>query len=98
MEKGYNSDIFVRGEKYHIQTEDWGHRNPFVVTRVYRSGAVVKTMKTPYKEIFAEYSRLSQTSVEVMRGLGEEGLRRVLVNAIERQHGRIIDEVTLHNL
>jgi hypothetical protein len=49
MEKGYNSDITFKGESYHVQTEDWGSSNPFVVSKIFRNGAVVKTFKTPYK-------------------------------------------------
>lgn len=49
MEKGFNSDITYKGESYHVQTEDWGPGNPFVVSKVFRNGAVVKTVKTPYR-------------------------------------------------
>ncbi|HPI40931.1 MAG TPA: hypothetical protein PLJ21_09005, partial [Pseudobdellovibrionaceae bacterium] len=91
--KGFNSDIFVRGEKYHIQTEDWGNGNPFIVTRVYRSGAVIKTTKTPYQEIFSNYARTSQTSTVAMRSMGEVGLRMILQKAIEKQHDHIITEI-----
>jgi hypothetical protein len=49
MEKGYNSDITFKGESYHVQTEDWGTHNPFVVSKIFRNGAVLKTFKTPYK-------------------------------------------------
>jgi hypothetical protein len=49
MEKGFNSDITFRGESYHVQTEDWGPANPFVVSKVFCNGAVVKTVKTPYR-------------------------------------------------
>lgn len=51
MHKGHNSDITVRGQRYHIQTEDWGKQNPFVVSRVFCNGAVLKTIKTPYGSI-----------------------------------------------
>ncbi len=51
MEKGYNSDILLSGLNYHVQTEDWGLENPFLVSRVYRDGAVVKSIKTPYDDI-----------------------------------------------
>lgn len=98
MEKGYNSDIFVRGEKFHIQTEDWGDRNPFVVTRVYRSGAVVKTMKVSYQEIFAHYARSTQSSPIAMRSLGEEGLRIILQKAIRQQHGQMIEDINNKNI
>ncbi len=51
MEKGFNSDLTVSGVIYHIQTEDWGFENPFLVTRVYQSGAVIDSIKTPYSDV-----------------------------------------------
>lgn len=51
MEKGFNSDILFRGTQYHVQTEDWGHGNPFLVSRVFSNGAVVKSIKTSYAEV-----------------------------------------------
>lgn len=57
MEKGFNSDISVSGVGYHVQTEDWGKENPFVVTRIFRGGAVVKSVKTPYDEIWRKAAR-----------------------------------------
>lgn len=51
VEKGFNSDITVRGLNYHVQTEDWGAEKQFVVTRVFRNGAIVKTVKTPYQTL-----------------------------------------------
>lgn len=52
MQKGFNSDITVRGKQYHIQTEDWGSANPYLVSRVFVNGAVVKTVKVSYAEAF----------------------------------------------
>ena len=51
MEKGFNSDIHYMGLSFHVQTEDWGLENPFFVSRVYKDGAVVKSIKTSYDEI-----------------------------------------------
>lgn len=51
MLKGFNSDISVKGIDFHIQTEDWGQDNPFLVTRVFKQGAVLKTFKTPYQQV-----------------------------------------------
>lgn len=48
MQTGYNSDITYRGVSYHVQTEDWGLENPFIVSRVFQQGAVLRTYKTPY--------------------------------------------------
>lgn len=51
VQKGFNSDINVRGQSYHIQTEDWGVQNPYIVSRVFVNGAVLKTIKTPYASV-----------------------------------------------
>jgi hypothetical protein len=61
MQKGFNSDLNVKGQKYHVQTEDWGYQNPFLVSRVFRNGAVVKTIKTAYET--------SNTSDAIQRAL-----------------------------
>ena len=50
MVKGYNSDLSVRGKSYHVQTEDWGLANPFLVSRIFRDGAVILTMKTSHQD------------------------------------------------
>ncbi len=34
-----------------MQTEDWGTANPYLVSRVFRNGAVVKSFKTAYAEV-----------------------------------------------
>ena len=51
MQKGFNSDIEFGGDNYHVQSEDWGFENPFLVSRVYLNGAVVKNIKTSYLDI-----------------------------------------------
>lgn len=76
MLRGFNSDIQARGRRYHVQTEDWGHENPFIVTRVFREGAVLRTFKTPYEE--ALRAATVRTS---------EGLKL----ALQRQHADVID-------
>lgn len=69
MEKGYNSDISIKGENYHIQTEDWGKNNPFVVSKIFCNGAVIKTVKTPY---------LGQTSSGIIRQTLKEQHTKIL--------------------
>lgn len=51
VEKGFNSDVKVLDKNYHVQTEDWGRDNPFLVSRVFTNGAVVRSIKTSYAEI-----------------------------------------------
>ena len=53
MEPGLNSDLEVDGQPFHVQTEDWGWENPFIVTKIFSQGAVLKSIKTPYKEVLS---------------------------------------------
>ncbi|MEN0059845.1 MAG: hypothetical protein AAGB31_13475 [Bdellovibrio sp.] len=76
MQKGFNSDISVRGHKYHIQTEDWGLQNPFLVSRIFSNGAVLKTIKTPYESVLQVGSTRSEEAIKL---------------ALRRQHSTIID-------
>jgi len=78
MLKGYNSDINIKGVNYHVQTEDWGQNNPYLVTRIFKQGAVIKTFKTPYSEILPNAHYDSST----------------LEQALKAQHFRILDQIT----
>lgn len=77
MEKGYNSDIKINGDMYHIQTEDWGKDLQVVVTRIFKNGAVLKTYKASYSEL------LHSTPATLHRQKLRETLRS--------QHRKILD-------
>lgn len=78
MQKGFNSDVSYKGSNYHVQTEDWGNKNPFIVSRVFKDGAVVVTFKKPYTEI-PEFS--------------VKGTDLVIKQALRRQHGDIVEQL-----
>ncbi len=48
---GENSDLFIQGQKIHVQTEDWGLAEKVLVSRVFSNGSVLKTFKLPYEKI-----------------------------------------------
>jgi hypothetical protein len=76
VEKGYNSDITIQGSQYHVQTEDWGLANPYLVSRIYRNGAVVKSVKRSYEEVICQ---------------GPVGDRQAIRLALQDQHYKILD-------
>lgn len=49
MLKCENTDIEYKGKTFHVQTEDWGEDNPYVVTRIFSGGKVLTSVKTNYK-------------------------------------------------
>ncbi len=84
MEKGFNSDVDVRGKKYHVQTEDWGFKNPYLVSRVFLNGAVVRTVKTSYQEILRQpISLIGETLIF------SESIRQ----ALRQQHTLVVEKL-----
>ncbi len=78
IEPGFNSDVVSAGTKYHVQTEDWGEQNPYVVTRVYQSGTVVLSFKTSYEKITAASYAVGRQAVRL-------GMRE--------QHQQVLDQL-----
>lgn len=78
MQKGFNSDVNVKGRTYHVQTEDWGAEKAYIMSRIFLNGAVVKSIKTPYEVI---YSRGPVNGGEAIRV------------ALKNQHHQILDQL-----
>ncbi|MFZ3065371.1 MAG: hypothetical protein WA277_08830 [Nitrospirota bacterium] len=51
MITGLNTDVTHDGVTYHVQTEDSGLKNPFIVTHCFVKGAIIATKKTSYADI-----------------------------------------------
>src|SRR3972149_2532952 len=51
MIPGLNSNVTHAGVEYHIQTEDLGRRNPYVLTLVFRAGAIIAREKVNYRDV-----------------------------------------------
>ena len=79
---GHNTDIEIQGIQYHVQSEDWGVANPYIVTRVFRQGAVIKTIKTPYGQILPNQHHDSL----------------ILAQALKLQHYQILDQIKKSSL
>jgi hypothetical protein len=78
MQKGFNTDFNVGSSHVHVQTEDWGSKNPFIVTKVFKNGAVVQTLKTPYEKVLP-FGPISD----------EQAIRL----AMQEQHQKILDHL-----
>ena len=76
VERGLNTDITISGVSYHIQTEDWGEQNPYLVSQVFRNGAVIKSIRNPYTDILPKEYPPGPQSVRL---------------AMELQHQQILD-------
>ena len=54
MIPGLNTNVTRGGIEYHVQTEDLGRGNPYVLTLVFRAGAITAREKVNYRELLGE--------------------------------------------
>ena len=80
VEKGNNSDIQWQGFSYHVQTEDWGLKNPYLVSRVFRSGAVLKSIKTSYDQVLPRGIRSGGQAIRLAMRVQHEQILDLLVS------------------
>ena len=66
MIPGLNSNVSHAGVDYHVQTEDLGGENPFVLTLVFRDGAILAREKVNYHETLGE----GATEAQIKRFMG----------------------------
>ncbi len=66
MIPGLNSNVRHAGVDYHVQTEDLGGQNPFVLTLVFRDGAILAREKVNYHETLGE----GATEAQIKRFMG----------------------------
>ncbi len=76
MVVGFNHNIRYRGEIFHIQTEDGGVKNPFIITLLYRGGSIIASKKTGYSDII-KIEMLEKVVEELMQEQHKEMLRRL---------------------
>ena len=66
MLTGFNTDFRYKGTVYHVQTEDNGVGNPYIVTLLYKGGAILASRKTSYADIIkSEY--LEKVVMDLMK-------------------------------
>lgn len=51
---GYNTNITYKGNVYHVQTEDSGIKNPYIVTLLYYKGSILSSKKISYAQFAAD--------------------------------------------
>jgi len=77
MSTGFNTDVHVGDQSFHVQTEDRGPNHPVIDTIVYQQGRILYRRKTSYEHF--------NLSVEI----GDEAMRE----HVAEQHRRVVDEL-----
>lgn len=60
MLTGYNTDVKHEGIIYHVQTEDGGTENPFIVSLIYQGGRILASRKTSYGHLLGTENLISR--------------------------------------
>jgi hypothetical protein len=66
MNLGLNTNVTHDGVGYHVQTEDLGQANPYVLTLVFRGGAIVAREKINYQKVLGD--RPGDAQVKTLMG------------------------------
>src|ERR1700733_10634124 len=77
MSSGFNTDVHVGDQVFHVQTEDRGPSHPVIDTAVYQHGRILHRLASSYRE-FAQSPDFSAD------GLGER---------VEEQHRKVIGDL-----
>jgi hypothetical protein len=77
MSSGFNTDVHVGDEVFHVQTEDRGPSHPVIDTAVYQHGRILHRLASSY----AEFAGSAGFSAEA---LGER---------VHSQHRKVIDDL-----
>ena len=77
MASGFNSDVQVGSQTFHVQTEDRGPAAPFIDTAIYLNGMVVYRRSTSY-ESFAKSPEFNPESLK---------------QRVEEQHRAVVQEL-----
>jgi len=74
---GFNEDIRVEGQTYHIQSEDRGDENPILETLIYTGGQILDQVKTSYAELVESGEATTEKVAELLAEQHKDVLRRV---------------------
>lgn len=90
----FNSEVEIKGEKYFVQTEAGGKRNPVIQTRVYLKGRIIYTREADYRDVMNEPDSERKTE-ELMKKQHRLalGLLRADKKRLERSPTDYLEEV-----
>lgn len=87
MQLGLNENIIHKGERYHIQTEDGGRKNPLITTLLFRGGVVIASKRISYADIL-RFDKLDTVVRETMIEQHKEVIKNLLEGVYDRPGGK----------
>ena len=80
MIPGLNTLVTHAGVEFHVQTEDLGRQNPYVLTLVFRAGAIIAREKANYQEALGDEA----AEVDIKRFMDQQHQR--IIQDIQAGH------------
>jgi len=88
MIPGLNTTVTHASVEYHVQTEDLGRQNPYVLTLVFRAGAIIAREKVNYREVLGD----GAPEVEVKRFMDQQHQRVIQAIQAGQPQGAVASE------
>jgi hypothetical protein len=84
MIPGFNHNIKYKGKIYHVQTEDSGEKNPYVVSHIFLGGNILATKRTSYRDILSNENRNAIVE-EMMKEQHKSMIKELIAGAWENK-------------
>lgn len=78
MQGCLNSNIVIKGVRYHIQTENWGREQEFLVSHIFKRGVLIKKIKTSYSEVLPDEARHQEHLIQLAAKWQHEAIMNLL--------------------
>lgn len=97
MLPGLNTDVQYRNKTYHVQTEDLGAENPYLLTLLYHAGTILHRVKTGYADLLARRDSSKEVAA-LMRRQHEKVIQTVRTGRYDREGPASLDDLILEYL
>ena len=87
MLSGFNHNLKYKGKTYHIQTEDGGRDNPFIITHAFIGGVILDTVRRSYEDVLGRPD-WQETLKARMKAQHLEEIRRLFSGAFDSMQGK----------
>jgi len=97
MLPGLNTDVQYRMKTYHVQTEDLGAENPYILTLLYHAGTILHRVKTDYADLLARGAPSTEVAT-LMRRQHEKVIQTLRTGRYDREGPASLDDLILEYL
>ena len=87
MIPGYNHNIKYKGRVYHVQTEDNGRSNPYIVSHLFIGGNIIASKRTSYLDI-----SLNENAQSITRDMMQEQHKTMVKDLLSGAYDNLLKQ------